>query len=265
MRRLLWPALLLLTASTPAWAQAKSSTVTIVHGLPRFTADIYVNGDLLLSGFQPEEATDPMELPAGSYRVEIRDAGAPQDSPAALAADLEVPEGKDLSVIAHLDENGNPTVSVFDNEVARIPPGRARLLVRHQAAAPPVNVQANGDTLFAVSSGEQVQRALVASTLKLAVTDTDGEETLVHPTTLELQEGVAYFVYLIGSSEEETLDFMVQAVAGAHTSPSEVQTGSGGLAATPALPAWATLLTAAAAAALAGSGLHLLRRRFRST
>jgi hypothetical protein len=41
-------------------------------------------------------------------------------------------------VIAHLDEAGPPTVSVFENAVPRIPPGRARLLVRHQAAAPPV-------------------------------------------------------------------------------------------------------------------------------
>jgi hypothetical protein len=86
---------------------------------------------------------------------------------------------------------------------------------------------------------------------------------LVEPTTVDLQEGVAHFVYLIGSSEEQTLDFMVQAVAGIHTSPSEVQTGTGGLAAIPAFPAWAAFATAVAAAAAVGSGLQLLRRRLR--
>jgi hypothetical protein len=261
MRRLLWPALLLVMLPTPAWAQQQTSTVTIVHGLPRFTADIYVNGDLLLSGFRPREATDPMELPAGTYEVEIRDAGASQDSPPALAADLDVPGGKDLSVIAHLDEAGEPTVSVFANAVPRIPPGQARLLVRHQAAAPPVDVQGNGESLFAVASGEQVQRALPASELELAVTAANGDDMAIQPTTVELQEGVAHFVYLIGSSEEGTLDFMVQAVAGAHTSPAGVQTGSGGLAATPGIPAWAPIVVGAAALVLAGSALALLRRR----
>jgi hypothetical protein len=84
--------------------------VTIVHGLPRFTADIYVDGELLLSGFRPREATDPLPLPASTYHVEIRDVGAEPDSPPALEADLTVPGGKDLSVVAHLDQNGEPTV-----------------------------------------------------------------------------------------------------------------------------------------------------------
>jgi hypothetical protein len=261
MRRLLWPALLVFMLPIPAWAQQQTSTVTIVHGLPRFTADIYVNGDLLLSGFRPEEATEPMELPAGTYEVEIRDAGAAEDSPPALATNLEVPGGKDLSVIAHLDEAGTPTVSVFENAVPRIPPGRARLLVRHQAAAPPVEVLGNGKSLFTVASGKQVQRALPASNLELAVTGANGDQMPVEPITVELQEGVAYFVYLIGSNEDGTLDFMVQAVSGAHTSPAGVATGIGGLAATPGVPAWAPILVAAAAIALAGSGLHLLGRR----
>jgi uncharacterized protein DUF4397 len=261
MRRLLWPALLLVMVPTPAWAQQQTSTVTIVHGLPEFTADIYVNGDLLLSGFQPEEATDPMELPAGTYEVEIRDAGESATSEPALAANLEVPGGKDLSVIAHLDEAGSPTVSVFENVVPRIPPGRARLLVRHQAAAPPVEVQGNGESLFAVASGEQVQRALPASDLDLAVTGTNGDAMAIEPTSVELQEGVAYFVYLIGSNEDGTLDFMVQAVAGAHSAPSGVETGTGGLAATPGVPTWAPVVIGAAAMALVGSGLHLLGRR----
>ncbi|HJV05598.1 MAG TPA: hypothetical protein VJ868_10095, partial [Actinomycetota bacterium] len=46
--------------SWPARAKSRESLVTIVHGLPQFTADIYVDGELLLSGFRPEEATDPL-------------------------------------------------------------------------------------------------------------------------------------------------------------------------------------------------------------
>ena len=267
MRRLV-PSLILSLVSAaatavPGWAQDQPSEVTIVHGLPRFTADVYVDGELLLSGFEPKEATDPMALPPGTYGVEIRNAGDPKSSEPALAAELKVPPGRNLSVVAHLNETGEPTVSVFDNEVARIAAGKARLLVRHQAAAPPVEVDANGDSLFTVASGEQVERSLPASTLDLGVAATDGSDVVVEPTTVELQEGVAYFVYLIGSAEEQTLDFMVQAVAGVHTSPSEVLTGSGGLASPPAAPAWAVILATAAVMAMVGSGAHLVGRRLR--
>lgn len=251
MRRLvLWPAILLVAVPTPAWAQAANSIVTIVHGLPEFTADIYVNGDLLLSGFQPEEATDPMELPAGSYAVEIRDAGAPENSAPALEADLDVPGGKNLSVIAHLDGSGNPTVSVFDNDLARVPPGRARLLVRHQAEAPPVELMVDGESLLTgVASGDEGERVVAAARSEIAIASEDGE-SLVDPTSVNLEEGTAYYLYLIGSSTEATLDLMVQRVTGVESAPSGVATGLGGLAAQPVFP-WAVVMLMVAAGAVA--------------
>lgn len=223
--------ILFVVAMQPAAsAQPQTSTVTIVHGLPRFTADIYVDGELVLSGFSPREVTDPIELPAGDYQVDIRDAGAAASSEPVLSAELTVPGNRDLSVVAHLDENATPTVSVFDNRVARVPAGKTRLLVRHQAAAPPIEVRSGGRALFSVASGGQAERVLDAGSVDLAVVTADGAEPLVDSTTFELDEGAASFVYLIGSSEDQTLDVMVQAVAGIQTAPSGVETGDGGLA-----------------------------------
>jgi Domain of unknown function (DUF4397) len=251
MRRLiLWPALLLVAMTTPAWAQAGSSIVTIVHGLPQFTADIYVNGDLLLSGFQPEEATDPMELPAGTYDVQIRDAGAPENSEPALQADLEVPGGKNLSVIAHLDENGSPTVSVFENDASRVPPGRTRLLVRHQAEAPPIELMVDGESfLSGVASGDEGEGVVPAARSEIAIASEDGE-SLVEPTSVNLEEGTAYYLYLIGSSTEATLDLMVQRVGALESAPSGVATGLGGLAGGRTFP-WLVVVLLVAAGAVA--------------
>lgn len=266
MRRLA-PGLLVITfiAANPLVAQAQPgvSTVTIVHGLPRFTADIYVNGDLVLSGFKPREVTDPIELAAGDYEVAIRDAGAPKSSEPALAAELAVPGGKDLSIVAHLDESATPTVSVFENEVSRVPAGKALVLLRHQAAAPPIEVRSDGQALFSVASGEQAERTLSAETHELAVAMVDGGDPLVEPTTLELDEGVAYFVYLIGSSDEQTLDLMVQAVAGIQTGPSGVQTGNAGLVAEPGFPGWAVAVMVIAALGLVVSSRRLFRTESR--
>jgi uncharacterized protein DUF4397 len=263
MRRLLlWPALLLVAMPMPAWAQGANSIVTIVHGLPEFTADIYVNGDLLLSGFQPEQATDPMELPAGTYDVEIRDAGASESSKPALQADLEVPGGKNLSVIAHLDGSGNPTVSVFDNDISRVPPGRARLLVRHQAEAPPVSLMVDGASLLSgVASGDEGERVVRAARSEISIATEDGE-SLVGPTSVNLEDGTAYYLYLIGSSTEANLDLMVQRVTGLESSPSEVATGLGGLATDPMFPSGMVVLMVAAAVVAATAARQA--GRFRS-
>jgi hypothetical protein len=262
MRRLtLWPALLLVAMPTPAWAQAGSSIVTIVHGLPEFTADIYVNGDLLLSGFQPEEATDPMELPAGTYDVQIRDAGTPENSEPALQADLEVPGGKNLSVIAHLDENGGPTVSVFENDLSRVPPGRTRLLLRHQAEAPPVELKVDGSPLLTgVASGEEGQRVVRAARAEIAIAG-EGGESLVAPTSVKLEEGTAYYLYLIGSSTEANLDLMVQRVGALESAPSGVATGLGGLAGERSFPWLVVVLLVAAGAVAARSARETGRLR----
>jgi Domain of unknown function (DUF4397) len=260
MRRLaLWPALLLVAMPIPAWAQTESSTVTIVHGLPEFTADIYVNGELLLSGFQPEEATDPMELPADTYNVQIRDAGAPKNSDPALEADLEVPGGKNLSVIAHLDEAGEPTVSVFDNDLSRVPAGRARVLLRHQAEAPPVGLMVDGAPLLSgVSSGDEAERVIPAASHELVVADANGE-SLVSPTSVDLQDGNAYYLYLIGSSTEANLALMVQRVGGLESGPSGVATGLGGSSEDPSIAWWVVVLIAAAAVVAARAARDVAR------
>jgi Domain of unknown function (DUF4397) len=237
----------LVASPAPGWAQAETSVVTIVHGLPGFTADIYVDGELVLSGFKPKESTDPIEMPAGDYEVAIRDAGAPKNSEPALAATLTVPPGENLSVVAHLKEEGSPTVSVFDNDVSRIPAGKARLLVRHQAEAPPIDLQADGQALLTgVGSGEQAGQALSAATHELAVVGAQGGDSLVSPTSVDLEEGSAYFLYLIGSTEGQTLDLMVQRLGGLQSAPSGVATGEAGLAAQDDFPGWALFLMAVA-------------------
>ena len=256
--------LVVLATPSPGWAKQQGSTVTVVHGLPRFTADIYVNGELTLSGFKPKETTDPFELPADDYLIEIRDAGSAADSEPALSTEVTVPTGKNLSIVAHLTEDGTPTVSVFENDVSRIRPGRSHLLVRHQAQAPPIDVEVDGTLLFrGLASSEQASRLVPPGTAEVSFLGVDGE-SLMSAEPVELDEGAAYFLYLIGSSEEETLDLMVQAVAGLQTGPSGIATGDGGLAAEAGFPGWASFLMAASAAALGASILVQLRRRWAS-
>jgi hypothetical protein len=246
-------------------AKAKaSSSVTIVHGLPRFTADVYVNGELLLSGFKAESTTDPLTLEEGEYDIAIRDVGSEPDSEPALQDVVTLDAGLNVSIVAHLDDSGSPALTVFDNDISQIPAGQSRLVARHQAAAPAVDVLSDGETVIAdVASGGEAEADLAVATHEVGVSLADGGEEVVAPTALEFEEGTAQVVYLIGSSEDDTLALMVQTVSGLQSAPSGVATGDGGLAETPGFPMWAAILMAGAAIALIASRVLLRKERSR--
>jgi hypothetical protein len=119
--------------ATPA-ASTRAS-VTIVHGLPGFTTDSYLDGELLLDGFQPTSTAGPLRVAPRSYDVDIREVGAPADSPPVLSATLPITAGSNISVVAHLTHAGDGAVTVFENTFRRLPAGRSLLRVRHVAAA----------------------------------------------------------------------------------------------------------------------------------
>ena len=59
-----------------------------------------------------------------------------------LSASADLPAGGDVTLVAHLDASGNPKITPFVNDVSSVPAGQARLVVRHTAAAPAVDVLA---------------------------------------------------------------------------------------------------------------------------
>ena len=134
--------------AAPAGAQQATGTVTVIHGIPGLTVDVYVNGTLTLEDFAPDTVTAPLELPAGTYQIAIRPANAAADSAPVLAGSATLPAGANASIVAHLDASGQPKLTVFVNDTSPLAAGNARLVVRHTAAAPAVDVLANGKPAF---------------------------------------------------------------------------------------------------------------------
>src|SRR3712207_7358527 len=62
------------------------------------------------------------------------------------AKGVEVPAGANATVVAHLDADGNPVLTPFVNDASPTEAGQARLVVRHTAAAPPVDVRSEEHT-----------------------------------------------------------------------------------------------------------------------
>jgi hypothetical protein len=237
-------------------------TVTVVHGVPGLTVDVYVNGDLTLEGFEPGAITDPLALPAGTYDIEIRAAGAAADSDPAISGSAQVAAGINATVIAHLTADGTPTLGVFVNDVSMLDAGESRLTVRHTAAAPAVDVWADGQVLISdFSNPEEASLEVPAATYSVAVSATGSTDPVLGPVDLQLSEGTAYFVYAIGSLEDGTLDLLVQTVGGLHSAPHSVPAGLGGTATTSA--GLIAAIAAMGAMLAAGTALAVRRRTTR--
>ena len=219
--------------ATPAQAADNNATVSILHGVPGATVDVYANGKALLKNFKPGTLTDPQQLPAGTYDLKVVKAGDGADGDAVIEADnVKVPGGANITVAAHLSEDGDPTLTPFVNDVSKIPAGKARVIVRHTAAAPAVDVRAGGDPVFTdLSNPDQKSAEVDAGTVRADVVLAGTDDVVLGPASLKLGEGTTTIVYAWGSAEDDNLKLAVQTITGMHSTPGGVPGGTGGQAA----------------------------------
>ena len=118
---------LALGVSAPALAdnQQDKAMVSVFHGIPGMTVDVYANGDELIGDFKPGTVTDPQSLDAGTYDIQIFEAGQDPDGTPALEKKIEVPEGANATVAAHLSADGEPELTAFTNDVSQVDAARA--------------------------------------------------------------------------------------------------------------------------------------------
>jgi hypothetical protein len=251
-------------ALAPA-AQAADGTVTVVHGIPGLTVDVYVNGDETLPNFAPGTVTDPLTLPAGSYKIDIfADGEGPGGTPA-ITDTVELPSGANASVVAYLGTDGKPSskLGVFVNDTSAIDAGQARVTVRHVAAAPAVKVTADGTTLIeSLSNPDEASADVPAKTYAVEVAPASGGAA-VFSTDLALPEGASTIVYAYGALDAGTFAVATQSITGLGSAPTGVPAGEGpatpldgGTGSTPIL-----VLAAIAAAVALWSGVRLVRAR----
>jgi Domain of unknown function (DUF4397) len=244
---------------------AATSEVSVFHAIPNIVVDVYANGEVLLTDFEQGALTDPVTLPEGEYDLKLVNAGDGPDGKALLSADnFPVPAGENLTVVAHLNADGEAIITPFVNNNADISAGEARLTVRHIAAAPNVDVRANGDVLFGdLANPDQaesdVAAGMVSADVVLAGTDT----VAIGPEDLELEEGVNTIVYAWGNGDGGELALAVQKINGIDSAPNAVPGGTGGDVArsTSSADAGLTVLGGAASALLAFVLLRLTTRR----
>ena len=257
---------LIATVGLAAPANAVSSSTAdlyILHAVPDLPVDVWVNGDVLLEDFAPGTLTDAQELPAGDYEVVITKAGDPITTPAIGPITLTLAANTSYTAVAHLKADGTPTASLFTNDLSMIPAGQGKLTVRHTAAAPAVDILANGAAAFTnLVNPNEVKADLPVGTISAAVAATGTTAPVIGPADVQIQEGVNTIVYAWGSLEDNNLKLAVQTIGGMNSNPDGVPSGSGGLAADPNLGSigWSI---AALLALVAGAAFTAMRLRTR--
>jgi Domain of unknown function (DUF4397) len=244
-------------------ANAANASVTVVHGIPKTPVNVFVNGKITLRNFKPGTVAGPLSLPAGSYTVTVFAAAntAGTGTPV-IKATAQVPAGANVTLVAHLTAQGKPTITPFVNDVSKLAAGKARLVVRHTAAAPAVDVRAGGTPVIkGLTNPQQRELTLPASTVKADVVLAGTDTVVLGPANVTLKEGTATIVYAIGSADQKTLGLVVQTISGLHSSPSGVPAGTGGQGDDTRVPAWVLVTVGLGLVVALSGGVRLATTR----
>ncbi|MFG3581786.1 DUF4397 domain-containing protein [Micromonospora chersina] len=248
-------------AATMSPAYAASSKVSVVHGIPDTPVDVYVNGRKTLDNFKPGDVAGPLTLPEGEYDIALTKPGEAIDKAILTVDDAAVPGGANISLAAHLSADGKPRITPFVNDVSKVDAGKARLVVRHTAAAPAVDVRAGGKPVFEnLTNPKEAKADVAAGTVKADVVLAGTDTVAIGPADLNLKEGTATIVYAIGSAEAKNLTVVAQTISGLHSAPGGVPSGSGGQAGT-GVDAWWYVLAGAGVLLLLGGGARVATAR----
>ena len=247
-------------------AHAQSAvSVTLMHGIPGATVDVVVDGAVVVPGFEPGTMQDISSFAGETLvNVEVRVAGT-EDVVIGPIDELAVPSSGNWTVVAHLDADGTPTLTPFENDTSAVAAGQGRLTVRHTAAAPAVDiVLADGSRPFTnLSNPNEAAADLAAGQIAGAQIAPTGGDPIADVPTVDLAAGSNLIVYAVGGLDDGTFTFYTQEITGLGGTPTAVNTGDA-LDDANSTGLNMVLLVAAGVLALTGGGLVVAGRRTRS-
>lgn len=258
----------LLAVPAGATSAQEPVSVMLLHGIPGVTVDVVVDGAVVIAGFEPGDMQDLSSFAGQTLaNLEVRVAGT-EDVAIGPVAEFAVPASGNWTVVAHLDADGTPTVTPFQNDTAAVADGSGRLTVVHTAAAPAVDVVL-GDArpVENLANGQAQSLVLPAGEIAGAQIAPTGGDPIGDVPTVAVVAGENLTVYAVGSLADETFTYYTQTIAldsagssaaGDGTpAPTAVNTGGEIGSTSNSMPLFAA---AAGLFALAG-GAFVLRRR----
>ena len=216
----------------PAQAAEGDAQLSVLHGVPGLTVDVWVNGERTLDDFTPGTLAGPLALPAGNYALAITAADAADASAAVIGpVNVTLAANGNYTAVANLDAAGKPTANLFTNDASQIEPGKGKLTVRHTAAAPAVDVLAAGSAVISnLANPNEQTLTLDPGTIPAAVAAAGTTQPVIGPADVTVAEGTHTIVYAWGSLADKNLQLAVQTIEGLHSAPGAVPGGRSGAA-----------------------------------
>jgi hypothetical protein len=188
--------------------------VSVLHAVPNTPVDVYVDHHRVLRDFQPGSLVGPYRIRAGAHVVDLTLANSRNDrSPVIGPVTLTFARSKNYTIVAHLTAAGAPTASLYTNDTSRTPRGEGRLIVRHDAAAPAVDILAGGTAVVhGLTNPNEAALVLPAGSISASVALAGTTAPVIGPATVTVSPGKDTIVYAWGSAAAGNLTVAIQTV-----------------------------------------------------
>ena len=250
----------------------ESADIMLLHGIPGITVDVAVDGAVVIADFEPGDMQDLSSFAGQTLtNLEVRAAGT-EDVAIGPVPSFDVPASGSWTVVAHLDADGTPTITPFENDTSPAADGQGRLTVRHTAAAPAVDiVLGDARPVENLSNPNEATLGLPAGEIAGAQIAPTGGDPIADVPTVSVVAGENLIVYAVGSLADETFTFYTQTVAlesagssAGDGTPAPTAVNTGGELGAGSTNSVALFAAAAGLFALAGGAIVLRRRTVES-
>ncbi|MFQ3630178.1 DUF4397 domain-containing protein [Roseiflexus sp.] len=244
-------ALLALVVAPAAFAQSGTAKVRVVHASPDAPAvDVIVNGNRALTNVPFFAASAYLDLPAGSYDIQVVPAGA--TSPVVIdAKGVRIEAGKAYTIAA-TGKLADIKPTILMDDLTTPAAGKAHVRVIHFSPdAPAVDIKvAGGPTLISNLAFPNASNYLPvdAGSYNLQVTPAGGTAVVLDLKGVALEAGKIYDVFAVG----ELANIKVEVAVTTPAAPAALPRTGG----ESSIAMWVLAI----AAALIGAGLVMRRR-----
>jgi Domain of unknown function (DUF4397) len=210
--------------------RSSNATISVIHGIDgrdlgaaqSLPVDVSVNGACALKNFTFGTITGPITLPAGNYNFAVSLADGKTgctNAPVITRNGFRLKGGDNVSFIAQLSPRG-PRLSSYYNNITRASRMQSRLVIRHSANAPAVDVNGRGVNttrdhfgIRNVVNGIERTRNVMGGTYAVTITPSGGKTPVLGPANVSIKPSTLTAVYAVGTPANGTFTVLVQEFA----------------------------------------------------
>lgn len=186
----------------------QAATITVVNALPESAIDVYNQDATVVDDLEAVTLDGPLEITPGDVELTALISDSEGGDAATLGPALAtIGDGEHLSVVAYLTEEGVPALTTFTDDVGPVElADGGRLLARHVAAAPAVDILFTGEPQFtSLTNGVDAAVEVPAGDYSLTVAAEGSVDSLIDPVEVSIEPDTVTTVYVYGSLEDATL------------------------------------------------------------